>query len=158
MAKNLALFVYACFTQFSRYMLYERNISSNLVHAFSAQRLKFRMFLFLKVILNLRNILIHEIFTRICSAPRILGIDGNVKKLRIIIMWNNGLPFWWVSTNFIFVKSAKRLNQNSFLVEIKDNYKRHVIQELIKLDCIFLHWTSKSNIQNPMLDIFKQCL
>ena len=34
----------------------------------------------------------------------------------------------------------------------------HVIHELIKLGCMFLSITLKSNTQNPMFDIFSQCL
>lgn len=66
------------------------------------------------------------------------------EKICIITMWNDGLSFWWVSTNFIFVKSTKKLNQSSFLMEIKDNYSGYVIQKLIKL---FLPCTSSQKFK-----------
>ena len=40
-----------------------------------------------------------------------------MNKVSIISMWNDGLPFLQVSTNFISVKSTRKLNQNSFLIE-----------------------------------------
>ena len=78
---------------------------------------------------------------RIRSARQICQIGRSMRELRIISILKVDFPILRVKANFVICKISEKLNPFSFLY-LKDNNMGHVIQELIQITLLLLHWGS----------------